>query len=125
MKIALVTAFPPSRQALNEYGFHIAEELRQQPGIELTILGDTLSEPAPELVAGIAVEDNECAHLPLRYRLRQCLDRREVRRRSVCHRIDVIVADLLPRAQRPLLPEERQRVVVADSAQCHRAADFV
>jgi len=49
MKIALVTAFPPSRQALNEYGFHIAEELRQQPGIELTILGDTLSEPAPEL----------------------------------------------------------------------------
>jgi len=48
MKIALVTAFPPSRQALNEYGFHIAEELRQQPGIELTILGDTLPEPALE-----------------------------------------------------------------------------
>jgi glycosyltransferase involved in cell wall biosynthesis len=49
MKIALVTAFPPSRQALNEYGFHIAEELRQQPGIELTILGDTLPVPLPEL----------------------------------------------------------------------------
>lgn len=49
MKIALVTAFPPSRQALNEYGFHIADELRQQPGIELTILGDNLSEPMPEL----------------------------------------------------------------------------
>jgi glycosyltransferase involved in cell wall biosynthesis len=49
MKIALVTAFPPSRQALNEYGFHIADELRQQPGIELTILGDNLSEPLPEL----------------------------------------------------------------------------
>ena len=49
MKIALVTAFPPSRQALNEYGFHIADELRQQPGIELTILGDDLAEPMPEL----------------------------------------------------------------------------
>ena len=49
MKIALVTAFPPSRQALNEYGFHIADELRQQAGIDLTILGDELSEPMPEL----------------------------------------------------------------------------
>ncbi|MGC2195659.1 MAG: glycosyltransferase [Terriglobales bacterium] len=49
MKIALVTAFPPSRQALNEYGFHIADELRQQAGLELTILGDDLSEPMPEL----------------------------------------------------------------------------
>jgi glycosyltransferase involved in cell wall biosynthesis len=49
MKIALVTAFPPSRQALNEYGFHIANELRQQAGLELTILGDDLSEPMPEL----------------------------------------------------------------------------
>lgn len=48
MKIALVTAFPPSRQALNEYGFHIANELRQQAGLELTILGDDLSEPMPE-----------------------------------------------------------------------------
>ncbi len=49
MKIALVTAFPPSRQALNEYGFHIADELRQQAGIDLTILGDELSEPMTEL----------------------------------------------------------------------------
>lgn len=49
MKIALVTAFPPSRQALNEYGFHIADELRQQAGIELSILGDELSQPMPEL----------------------------------------------------------------------------
>jgi len=49
MKIALVTAFPPSRQALNEYGFHIADELRQQAGLELTILGDDLAEPTPEL----------------------------------------------------------------------------
>lgn len=49
MKIALITAFPPSRHALNEYGFHVAEQLRQQPGIDLTILGDYLSGPAEEL----------------------------------------------------------------------------
>jgi glycosyltransferase involved in cell wall biosynthesis len=49
MKIALVTAFPPSRQGLNEYGFHIADQLRQHPGLELTVLGDYLSEPGAEL----------------------------------------------------------------------------
>jgi len=49
MKICLVTAFPPSRQALNEYGFHIARELSQVPGLELSILGDDLSHPEPEL----------------------------------------------------------------------------
>jgi glycosyltransferase involved in cell wall biosynthesis len=49
MKIALVTAFPPSRQGLNEYGFHIADELRQQPGLELIILADYLPEPMPEM----------------------------------------------------------------------------
>lgn len=49
MKIALVTAFPPSRQGLNEYGFHIAEQLRQQPGLDLTVLADELTEPAEEL----------------------------------------------------------------------------
>ena len=40
MKICLVTAFPPSRDALNEYGFHIAGELCRIPGISLTVLGD-------------------------------------------------------------------------------------
>jgi glycosyltransferase involved in cell wall biosynthesis len=54
MKIALVTAFPPSRQGLNEYGFHIADELRQQSGLELTLLADYLPEPLPEL-AGFSV----------------------------------------------------------------------
>jgi glycosyltransferase involved in cell wall biosynthesis len=49
MKICLVTAFPPSREALNEYGFHIARELQQTPGIELTILGDDVSPVQPEL----------------------------------------------------------------------------
>ena len=49
MKICLVTAFPPSRDALNEYGFHIAAELRQLPGIELTVLADEYSPAQPEL----------------------------------------------------------------------------
>jgi glycosyltransferase involved in cell wall biosynthesis len=49
VKIALITAFPPSRHALNEYGFHVAEQLRQEPGVELAVLGDYLSEPADEL----------------------------------------------------------------------------
>jgi len=49
MKICLVTAFPPSRDALNEYGFHIASELSRIPGISLTILGDKHTIDAPEL----------------------------------------------------------------------------
>ncbi len=49
MKICLVTAFPPSRHALNEYGFHIARELRQIPGLSLTILGDDVTHDEPEL----------------------------------------------------------------------------
>lgn len=49
MKLALVTAFPPSRRALNEYGFYIADELRRHRGLELTILADHLPEPQPEL----------------------------------------------------------------------------
>jgi glycosyltransferase involved in cell wall biosynthesis len=49
MKICLVTAFPPSRDALNEYGFHIASELRQLRGIDLTVLADEYAPMQPEL----------------------------------------------------------------------------
>ena len=42
MKICLVTAFPPSRRGLNEYGFHIARELQQDILCSLTILADEL-----------------------------------------------------------------------------------
>jgi glycosyltransferase involved in cell wall biosynthesis len=49
MKIALITSFPPSRHALNEYGFHVAEQLRQERCVDLTVLGDYLTEPAEEL----------------------------------------------------------------------------
>jgi len=40
MKICLVTAFPPSRRGLNEYGYHIARELQADPLLSLTVLGD-------------------------------------------------------------------------------------
>jgi glycosyltransferase involved in cell wall biosynthesis len=49
MKIALITSFPPSRHALNEYGFHVAEQLRHEQCVDLTVLGDYLTEPADEL----------------------------------------------------------------------------
>jgi glycosyltransferase involved in cell wall biosynthesis len=49
MKICLVTAFPPSRRGLNEYGFHIARELQRDPLLSLTILADQLEAPAAEL----------------------------------------------------------------------------
>ncbi len=49
MKIALITAFPPSRHGLNEYGFHVANQLRQESCIDLTVLGDYLPTPAEEL----------------------------------------------------------------------------
>src|SRR5258708_40219600 len=43
MKICLVTAFPPSGRQLNEYGFHLARELQRNPLVNLTILGDQLT----------------------------------------------------------------------------------
>jgi glycosyltransferase involved in cell wall biosynthesis len=49
VKIALITSFPPSRHALNEYGFHVAEQLRQERCVDLTVLGDYLPAPVDEL----------------------------------------------------------------------------
>jgi len=49
MKICLVTTFPPSQGGLSEYGLHIAEELRRNPFISLTILADQISPSQPEL----------------------------------------------------------------------------
>lgn len=43
MKICLVATFPPSGRQLNEYAFHIARELQRRPDVELTILGDELT----------------------------------------------------------------------------------
>jgi glycosyltransferase involved in cell wall biosynthesis len=49
MKICLVTTFPPSQGGLSEYGLHIAEELRGNPFLSLTILADQVSPPRPEI----------------------------------------------------------------------------
>ena len=49
MKICLVTAFPPSRRGLNEYGFHIARELLRDPLLSVTVLADELDTPEPEI----------------------------------------------------------------------------
>jgi glycosyltransferase involved in cell wall biosynthesis len=49
MKIAFITSFPPSRHALSEYGFHVAEQLRQERQVDLTVLGDYLPTSAAEL----------------------------------------------------------------------------
>jgi len=43
LRISLVTAFPPGRGDLNEYGFHLACALRDSPSVELTILADDLN----------------------------------------------------------------------------------
>jgi glycosyltransferase involved in cell wall biosynthesis len=44
MRICLVATFPPSGRQLNEYAFHIARELRNQPDVELIILADELTK---------------------------------------------------------------------------------
>ncbi len=49
MKICFVTAFPPSKAVLNEYGFHVAHELQADPLISLTVLGDDFHPQKPEL----------------------------------------------------------------------------
>lgn len=49
MKICFVSAFPPSKLALNEYGYHVARELQTDPLVSLTVLADELSQPEPEL----------------------------------------------------------------------------
>ena len=44
MKIALVSAFPPSGRQLNEYGLHLARELQRNPLISVTVVGDELGD---------------------------------------------------------------------------------
>ncbi len=49
MKICLVSAFPPSRRGLNEYGYHIARELQRDPLLSVVMLADEMAAPEPEL----------------------------------------------------------------------------
>jgi glycosyltransferase involved in cell wall biosynthesis len=48
MKICLVSAFPPSRRGLNEYGYHIARELQADSLLSLTVLADEIEGSASE-----------------------------------------------------------------------------
>jgi glycosyltransferase involved in cell wall biosynthesis len=49
MKICLVSAFPPSKVVLNEYGYHVAKELQADPLVSLTVIADQVPENTPEL----------------------------------------------------------------------------
>ena len=50
LRIALVSAFPPGLQTLNEYGLHLANELAARPDVgEVMVLADRLQEPGDEL----------------------------------------------------------------------------
>lgn len=52
-KIALVSAFPPSQNSLNEYGYHLALSFAERPDVsEVIIIADQQSAPTPELDLG-------------------------------------------------------------------------
>jgi glycosyltransferase involved in cell wall biosynthesis len=53
MRVSLVTSFPPSRGDLNEYGYHLACALRDDPRVELSILAD---DGPSEEVGGFRVQ---------------------------------------------------------------------
>jgi glycosyltransferase involved in cell wall biosynthesis len=55
MRVALVTAFPPSHGDLNEYGFHLARAMRDDPRAELIVLADEMDGAGEEL-PGFRVE---------------------------------------------------------------------
>jgi glycosyltransferase involved in cell wall biosynthesis len=57
LRLALVSAFPPGRQSLNEYGLHLARTLAEREDVaEIVVLADRLDEPErrplPELDLG-------------------------------------------------------------------------
>lgn len=61
LKLALVSAFPPGRQSLNEYGLHLAKEMAARTDVaEVVVLADKLTEAAPELALGPKVRVARC-----------------------------------------------------------------
>ncbi|KQC33366.1 glycosyl transferase family 1 [Nonlabens sp. YIK11] len=56
MKLAIVTAYPPSKVTLNEYAYHLVKHFRQQEEVtELVLLTDTTPE-----AADLAFEEDGC-----------------------------------------------------------------
>lgn len=50
IRLAMVTAFPPGRQSLNEYGWHLALALAKHPNVaELVVLADRLEDGTADL----------------------------------------------------------------------------
>ncbi|MHA6263522.1 glycosyltransferase [Arenibacterium sp. CAU 1754] len=57
LTIALVSAFPPGQQSLNEYGYHLARALIARDDVaKVVIIADMLDEPAAELDLGPKLE---------------------------------------------------------------------
>lgn len=53
LRVALVTAYPPSQTTLNEYGYHLARHLAAKPEVrELVILHDDVAEPVADVPGG-------------------------------------------------------------------------
>ncbi|MBT8410251.1 MAG: glycosyltransferase, partial [Octadecabacter sp.] len=53
LRIALVSAFPPGKQSLNEYGYHVAKGLAERADVaEVMVIADKLSQDLPELDLG-------------------------------------------------------------------------
>ena len=62
MKIAVVTAFPPSKVTLNEYGYHLVKNFVQKEEVsELVLITDRTSEPKQlDFENSNKVSVNEC-----------------------------------------------------------------
>lgn len=61
LRIALVSAFPPGKQSLNEYGIHLAIGLAARDDVaEVTVIADTLPSDLPELDLGPKITVKRC-----------------------------------------------------------------
>jgi len=61
LRIALISAFPPGKQSLNEYGLHLAKGLAERDDVgEVIVLADTLPEGTEELQLGHKVRVKRC-----------------------------------------------------------------
>jgi glycosyltransferase involved in cell wall biosynthesis len=49
MRVCLVSAFPPSHERINEYGYHLAHELQRNPVLSVTVLADEYETNEAEL----------------------------------------------------------------------------
>jgi glycosyltransferase involved in cell wall biosynthesis len=50
LRLALISAFPPGRQSLNEYGYHLARHLAKHDDVkEVVVLADQLETPQEEI----------------------------------------------------------------------------